>query len=173
MDVARNLDFAAHWTLIESEYYQKDLILRRAEALALQLSTVVAPLFGLQQALDLWDVDILKEWERQRPTLIKMFVSALKIKARALVSKDMFEVIFPAQGSGFHLSLMEPEETERSRGSSTPEESSFVKLCLAPGLQKYPFDRKRVDYNSFRRPGGSVDESAVKIVEGVVIIDEP
>jgi hypothetical protein len=164
-DVARNLDFAAHHTLIESEYFQEAIIRRRAEALAGRISATIVPLFGLQKPLALWEVDILTEWNRKRPALEKMFVSALRIKARALVSKDMFEVIFPPQAYKYDLGLMEVEELERDGGGS------LVRLCLVPGLRKYAFDRKLVDYNSFRKPGSGPEGPSDLIAKPIVIID--
>ena len=170
-DVARNLDFATHHTLIESEYFQKDLIPRRAEALAVRISATIAPLFGLQRPLALWKVDILKELNRQRPALKRIFVSALRIKARALVSKDVFEVVFPPQGYKYDRGLMEVEKLERDGGGSLLGQTSLVRLCLVPGLRKYAFDRRLVDYNSFRKPGSGPEGPSDLIAKPIVIIN--
>ena len=70
-DVARNLDFAAHHTLIESEYFQEALIRRRAEALAGRISATIVPHFGLHKPLALWEVDILTEWNRKETSTRK------------------------------------------------------------------------------------------------------
>jgi hypothetical protein len=169
--VARNLDFAAHHTLIESEYFQEDLIRRRAEALAIRISATILPLFGLQKPLALWEVDILTELNRKRPALEKMFVSALRIKARALVSKDMFEVVFPPQAYKYDRGLMEVEKLERDSGGSLLGQTSLVRLCLVPGLRKYAFDRKLVDYNSFRKPGSGPEGPSDLIAKPIVVID--
>lgn len=168
-DVARNLDFAAHHTLIESKYFQA-LIRRRAEALTVRISTTIMPLFGLQKPLALWEVDILAEWNRKRPALEKMFVSALRIKARALVSKDMFEVVFPPQAHKYNRKLMEVENLERDSGGSLLARTFLVRLCLVPGLRKYAFDRKLVDYNSFRKPGSDPEGPSDPIASPLVII---
>jgi hypothetical protein len=167
-DVARNLDFAAHHTLIESEYFQQVLIPRRAEALAIRLSATIVPLFALQKPLTLWEVDILTEWKRKRPALERMFVSALRIKARALVSKDMFEVVFPPQACECNQ-FMEVENLERDSGGSPQGQTSLVRLCLVPGLRRYAFDRKLVDYNSFRKPGSGPAGPSDLIASPIVI----
>jgi hypothetical protein len=156
--------------LIESEYFQEALIRRRAEALTVRISTTIVPLFGLQKPLALWEVDILTEWNRKRPALEKMFVSALRIKARALVSKDMFEVVFPPQAHKYNRELMEVENLERDSGGSLLARTSLVRLCLVPGLRKYAFDRKLVDYNSFRKPGSDPEGPSDPIANPLVII---
>jgi hypothetical protein len=135
-DVARNLDFAAHHTLIESEYFQEALIRRRAEALTVRISTTIMPLFGLQKPLALWEVEILTEWNRKRPALEKMFVSALRIKARALVSRDMFEVVFPPQAYKYDRELMEVENLERHSGGSLLAKAFPCTTLLGAGTSK-------------------------------------
>lgn len=167
-DVARNLDLAAHHTLIESEDFQ-ELIPRRAEALAMRLSDTVEPLFGLQKPLGLWEVDILKEWQRQRPALKKIFVSALKVKTKALVSKGVFEVIFPAPGCKYNPGDMDGEELERGNERSELGQSRIVQVCLVPGLRNLAFDRKLVDRISFQRPSTSSAEPGVNIAKPLVI----
>lgn len=99
-------------------------------------------------------MDPFTTWNRNRAALESVFGSALKIKTRAFVSKDIFEVILPQQGSEYDPQLMETEDLDRDNGSSTRESASRVRLCLVPGLRKYPYDRKLVDCNSFRRPDG-------------------
>ncbi|KIW09897.1 hypothetical protein PV08_11998 [Exophiala spinifera] len=170
-DVARNLDLAVHHSLIESEDFQQEVIPRRAEALAMRLSERVKPLFGLQNPLDLWEVDILEEWQQQRPQLKKIFISALKVKTKALVSKDIFEVIFPLPGCKYDPKHMESERLEQDNGSSELGQSPIVRLCLVPGLRKFAFDKKHVDYNSFRRPSPSFAEPGDGIVGPLVIVE--
>lgn len=157
--------------MIEGEYFQKTLIRRRAEALTVRISTTIVPLFGLQKPLALWEVDILTEWNRKRPALEKMFVSALRIKTRALVSKDMFEVVFPPQAYKYDRGFMEVENLERDSGESLLGQTSLVRLCLVPGLRKYAFDRKLVDYNSFRKSGSGPEGPSDLIAKPIVVID--
>jgi hypothetical protein len=135
----------------------------------MRLSDRVEPLFRLQNPIDLWEVDILKEWQRQRPTLKKIFVSALKVKTKALVSKDIFEVIFPVPGCKYDPEHTEVERLERDNGRSELGQSPIVRLCLVPGLRKFAFDRKLVDYNSFRRPSTSSAEPGDNIASPLVI----
>ena len=135
----------------------------------MRLSDRVEPLFGLQNPLDLWEVDIIKEWQRQRPALKKIFVSALKVKAKALVSKNIFEVIFPVPGRKYDPEHTELERLERDNGRFELGQSPVVQLCLVPGLRKFAFDRKLVDYNSFRRPSTSSAEPGDIIASPLVI----
>ena len=135
----------------------------------MRLSDRVEPLFGLQNPLDLWEVDIIKEWQRQRPALKKIFVSALKVKTKALVSKDIFEVIFPVPGGKYDPEHTELERLERDNGRFELGQSPVVQLCLVPGLRKFAFDRKLVDYNSFRRPSTSSAEPGDNIASPLVI----
>jgi hypothetical protein len=169
-DVARNLDFAAHHTLIESDYFQA-LIGRRAETLADRISVTIKPLFGLQKPLDQWKVNILTKWDQRRPQLEKMLVSALRVKTKALVSKDIFEVVFPPQAYEYDGEIMEVEELERDSGGSLLGQTSLVRLCLRPGLRKYAFDRKLVDYNSFRKPGSCPEGPSDLIAKAIVLIE--
>jgi hypothetical protein len=135
----------------------------------MRLSDRVELLFGLQNPLDLWEVDILKEWQRQRPTLKKIFVSALKVKTKALVSKYIFEVIFPVPGCEYEPEHTDVERLERDNGRSELGRSPIVRLCLVPGLRKLEFDRKLVDYNSFRRPSASSAEPGDTVASPLVI----
>lgn len=148
-DVAYNLDLAVHHTLITGKDFQEELIPRRAEALAKSLSKKLEPLFTLQNPVEQWKLNILKEWQGQRHVLQRIFESALKVKTMALVTKDTFEVIFPATGH-----VYDPEHTELERNNHCAEANQppLVRVCLVPGLRKFANDRKVVDYNSFRRP---------------------
>jgi hypothetical protein len=98
--------------LIEDKSFQEDLISRRAVDLALDLSDIVEPLFNLQTPLDLWREDILKIWQGQQETLKRIFVSALKVKTKAVVSRGVFEVIFPVPGCQYDEAHAEIERHE-------------------------------------------------------------
>ena len=127
--------------MIEDEYFQEDLIPRRAEALAQDLSTIVEPLFSLQ-------VSILKEWQRQQEALKKIFVSALRVKTKALVSRGVFEVIFPVPGCQYDEAHAEIERHERD--GRDLGQTPIVRLCLVPGLKYFSVEKNLMDYNSFR-----------------------
>lgn len=137
----------------------------------MRLSETVEPLLGLQNSLDLWEVDILKEWQRQRPALKKIFESAIKVKTKALVSKDIFEVVFPVPGCEYDPKHTEVERLERDHRGSGSGQSPIVRLCLVPGLRKFAFDRKLVDYNSFRRPSTSSTEAGGNIASPMVLAE--
>lgn len=146
--------------MIEDEYFQEDLIPRRAEALAQDLSTIVEPLFSLQ-------VSILKEWQRQQEALKKIFVSALRVKTKALVSRGVFEVIFPVPGCQYDEAHAEIERHERD--GRDLGQTPIVRLCLVPGLRYFSFEKKPVDYNSFRRPSTGSAELGDDITSPLLI----
>jgi hypothetical protein len=168
-DVARNLDFATYHSLIKEDYFQQHLIPTRAKALAARISTTITPLFQSQRPLALWEVDILKELDKHLPALIKMFESALRIKTRALVSRDIFEAVFPRQGSSYDQGLMDDEKPYS--GGLLQGQTPLIRLCLAPGLRKYKFERKLVDYNGFRKSGSGLQEPSDTIAKAVVIVE--
>jgi len=66
---------------------------------------------------------------------------------------------------------MDVEELERDSGGSLPGQTSLVRLCLVPGLRKYTFDRKLVDYNSFRKSGSGPEGPSDLIAKPIAIID--
>ncbi len=164
--VAQRLHLAGLHTLIESADVQNELIPRRAEDLAKSLSKKVAPLFGLQTPIDKWKVNILKEWKNQRPLLEKIFDHALKIKTKALVSKHIFEVIFPGPGDMYDPEHVETEVHEPIKGDVERRLNPTVRICLFPGLKRIATDRKPMDYNSFRRPS---DDPGVVIASPMLI----
>lgn len=166
-DVARNLDLAAHHTWIESGDFQDEWIPRQADIHAMRLYDTVKPLFGLQNSLDLWEADILQEWQRHRSTLKKIFVSALRVKTKALVSRAVFEVIFPMPGLAFDQDHTEVERLEQECPGLA--KSPIVRLCLVPGLKRFSCDRKLVDYNSFRKPTPSSAETGDDISSPLII----
>jgi len=98
-----------------------------------------------------------------------MFESALRIKTRALVSKDVFEAVLPLQGSSYDKGLMDNEKPYS--GGLLQGQTPLVQLCLAPGLRKYEFERKLVDYNSFRKPGSDLQGPSDTITRAVVIVE--
>ena len=157
-DVARNLDLAAHHTLIEDEFFQQDIIPRRANDFALHLSGIVEPLFNLQT---------LEVWQRQQETLKRIFVSALKVKTKAVVSRGVFEVIFPVPGCQYDEAHTEIERHERD--GRDLEQTPTVRLCLVPGLRYFSVEKKPVDYNSFRRPSTGSAELGDDITSPLII----
>jgi hypothetical protein len=135
----------------------------------MRLSATVEPLFTLQNPFDIREADILQDWQHHRSALKKIFVSALRVKTKALVSQGVFEVTFPVSGHDFDPAHTDVEELERDAGSSELVKSPFVRLCLVPGLRTFSFDRKLVDYNSFRQPSASSAEVGDVISSPLII----
>jgi hypothetical protein len=145
-DVARNLDFAAHHTLINNEYFQRDIIPMRAAELAKRLRLALDPVLEAEKAYSGWRTDISNLWKPRLAALKYIFEFALRIKTKVLVTQDMFEIVLPAHGDSYDERLMQVEN------GLPANESSRVLLAVAPGLQRFEYNRQMVDYNSFRLP---------------------
>ena len=153
--------------MIEKKSFQEDVIHRRAEDLASDLSAIVEPLFSLQTPLDPPKVDILEDWQRQQETLKRIFVSALKIKTKALVSRGVFEVVFPVPGCQYDEAHAEIERLERD--GRDLGQTPTVRLCLVPGLRYLSVEKKSIDYKSFRPPSTGSAELGDYITSPLII----
>ena len=127
-----------------------NIIHRRADELASDLTAIVEPLFSLQTPLDPSKVNMLEDWQRQQETLKTIFISALKIKTKAVVSRGVFEVVFPVPGCQYDEAHAEIERLERD--GRDLRQTPTVRLCLVPGLRYFSVEKKSIDYNSFRPP---------------------
>jgi hypothetical protein len=145
-DVARNLDFAAHHTLINNEYFQREIIPMRAAELAKRLRLALDPVLKAEKAYSGWRTDISSLWKPRLAALKYIFEVALRIKTKVLVTQDMFEIVLPAHGDSYDERLMQVEN------GLPANKFSRVRLAVAPGLQRFEYNRKMVDYNSFRLP---------------------
>jgi hypothetical protein len=87
---------------------------------------------------------------RVRSQLKSVFQSALEVKIHTIIGKDLFEAIWPAPQTTFDAVSMTTQSDLKTSGilEHLPRK---VKLCLAPGLRVYTYDRKTVDYSSFTK----------------------
>jgi hypothetical protein len=167
----RNLDFAAHTSLIEEEFFQEHVIPARASVLADRLIRTLAPLFVHPVSLQDLHGEVLKTWSAKKWLLKEVFEGALRIKAQATVSKDFFGMVLYSPGTLFDKGVMGSETMEGGRAKAPCSTTPRVKLCLLPSLHVYENDRKIVDYNNFvRRPNGQ-SSTAIKLTKAIVILE--
>lgn len=151
------MHFSANQSLINEDYFQEQVIPRRAMALAgrmhkLLVSSICA--------------DVRAIWRQQIPRLLKIFTEALKVKASVLVCNDIFEVVFPPVDTV--IKAKSNRVTIEGHTALVPTRRSastcIVQLPLAPGLRSQSCERTLVDYNSFRKPSDQLADDDELIV---------
>ena len=159
----RNLDFAAHRSLVDGHHFKSSYLPRRAARLADRLLEALEPFI------------IVKGANKRRPRLKQdlefIFLCALSIKTEALISKDMFETTWPMPQSEFQELSMETEPlatVDKEAGVGDPQK---VKLALLPGIRGYIYDRKLVDYHSFARRGSDGLQEPNQFSRAVVVLE--
>jgi hypothetical protein len=111
----RNLDFAAHTSLFQDDTFQQHAIPAKASILADRLICTLNPLFAQKEILEDSHREVVEEWSNKRMHLEKVFEHALKIKAQATVSKDLFEMALYSPGTPFGKEVTEAETVEGGR----------------------------------------------------------
>lgn len=171
-DVAlRNLDFAAHASLIEDEFFQRHVIPARASLLADRLIRTLTPLFVNSEVLEDPDDEVIRTWSAKRSPLEEAFESALRIKAQATLSKDLFEMVLYSPGTIFDQDAMVPESMDGGRAKLSNCTTSRVKVCLLPSLHVYEDDRKLVNLNNFVKRPNDQRSTAIKLTKAVVVLE--
>lgn len=106
-----------------------------------------------------------------RPTLQAIFRAALEIKTSVMVSKDMYQCIWPTPEAIFDPITM---ETERDKFNPDTAESHMnqmkVRLVLVPGLCVYEHDRQLVDYFGFKREDDMCTANPRVLYKAVVLV---
>ncbi|KAF2175979.1 hypothetical protein K469DRAFT_608810 [Zopfia rhizophila CBS 207.26] len=161
--VLRGFDFAAHQSLIDDSHFQDSVLPRMASQLTERFFVAVQPFLVENQCTE---TNV-----RFRPILEGIFRDALDIKIAVMVSKDMYECIWPAPDSVFEKRSMETERSKYHR--EEPEgfrSDSRVRLPLVPGLAVYDHDRAMVDYYGFQRSDNAAAGSRRIIAKAIVLI---
>jgi hypothetical protein len=133
---ARNIEFAAHHSVFESQHFREQFLVRTASRFGDRLFRVFSHL-------------IKRKYSRKTMERLKAaFQLALEIKILIMMSKDVYEVIWPTTGNDFDDYLMKEEPLETFVASHTHSGSNERKVLipLVPGLRIYSFERKAVDY---------------------------
>jgi hypothetical protein len=167
----RNLDFAAHASLIEEEFFQQHIIPARASVLASRILRTLAPFFVQSESFEDLDDEVIGALSAKRLHLEEVFASALRIKAQATVSKDRFEMVLYGPGTSFDQDAMVPETMDGGRAEISLSITPKVKLCLLPSLHVYEHDGKLVDLNNFVRRPNDQRSAATKLTKAVVVLE--
>ena len=77
----RNLDFAAHTSLFQDDFFQQHVIPAKASVLADRLICTFNPLFAQKESLEDSHREVVEEWSNKRMRLEEVFEHALRIKA--------------------------------------------------------------------------------------------
>lgn len=167
----RNLDFAAHKSLVNGDFIQQHVIPRKAEALADRLSHALAPLFITEQRPSGPHSNASKVWSKKRSKLTEIFDRAIRLKASMMVGKDLFEMVLYPPGTPFDKAVMETETMEGDRAELSAHKELEVVLCLLPSFHVYDDDRKLVEPNNFVKRDSSQRQTAHKLTKAVVVVD--
>jgi hypothetical protein len=167
----RNLDFAANTSFFQGDFFQKHVIPAKAAVLADRLIYTLNPLFAQKEGSEDPDQEVVEEWSNKRIRLAEVFEHALRIKAQATVSKDLFEMALYSPGTPFDKGIMEPETMEGDRMRVLSSNMPGVKLCLVPALHVYDHDRKIVDYNNFVQRPSSRSSRPINLTKATVVLE--
>jgi hypothetical protein len=162
-DVLRGLDFAAHRWLFDQDIFKDVLLPKMASRFAERLLVALQPLIQHEYKETL-------EYTL-RPTLQAIFHAGLEIKTSVMVSKDMYQCIWPTPEASFDPSTM---ETERDKfNPDTPDSHTNdmkVRHVLVPGLCFYEHDRHLVDYFGFKRENDACTGKPCVLYKAVVLV---
>lgn len=167
----RNLDFAAHTSLFQSDFFQRHVIPAKASVSADRLIRTLNPLFAQEEGLEDSDREAVEGWSNKRTRLKEVFEHALRIKTQATVSKDLFEMALYSPETPFDKEVMEAETMEGDKMRVLYSNMPGVKLCLVPALHVYGHDRKIVDYNNFVQQPSSRRSGPINLTKAIVILE--
>lgn len=143
----RNLDLAAHRSIVQDEDFREIYLSRTATRLAERLFALLSKV-STSDKISGQEDDIKKQLEN-------VFFHALTIKYEVTLCKDKFDIIWPASNSVVEGSLMDiyPPDLARAARNRPESEIARVQLAIVPGLQCYTHDRKLVDDSAFLKAG--------------------
>ena len=155
----RNLDFAAHRTLLEDDFFQKHIVPTEAQQLTTTLCQTLKPLFehqrhlGFQPRSSLYNSSTTASDSTfdDRSNLEEIFEIAVRVKAHLLTSTDAFEAIIYAPGSAFSRKTMRAENFQGEEIHPIHHERPEIRCCYLPSLFVHERDRRMVGHNNFIR----------------------
>ena len=157
----RNLDFAAHQSVVNDDHFQNIFLGRTATKLADRLLDELG-LFTKAKGRN----EVKKRFE-------SVFRYALDVKTQVIVGKYTFGTIWPSSGSAYEESLMKTQSAESVVGHGEMSNCGplKVKLPLVPGLRFYSREKMSVDYCSFAESDESVLGKSKAFCKAVVAIE--
>ncbi|OJJ32936.1 hypothetical protein ASPWEDRAFT_174367 [Aspergillus wentii DTO 134E9] len=185
----RNLDFAAHQSLLNGALFQDHVLPRRAERLACRLSKVLCPLFTDEKgkvrdqmvacgtpSIDLfatWGADE-KTWKATRDKIIQIFHRALNIKCQFVTRSYRFEAVLHPPQTRFEPEQMKAETIQggvlQADGSSM-QQNLEVRLCLLPALYALRHDSTQVVYRNFVQRDAHERRDSEQLTKAVVAVE--
>ncbi|KFZ05790.1 hypothetical protein V501_08025 [Pseudogymnoascus sp. VKM F-4519 (FW-2642)] len=143
----RNVDLAAHSSLIGSEEFREKLIPQKALGLAIQLSNTLAPFFSNASphrelpsdwvGFSTWGEDI-EEWTARKAHFIDLFTKALIAKADSCLNSRDYELVSYLPGTPFDNTTMKAETIEGAPNSARNHEGRRVQLCIEAAPFAHP-----------------------------------
>jgi hypothetical protein len=185
----RNLDLAAHNTLIKDGDFRRGLP-KKADDFAVQLSQTLAPIFTQDTEVPLettwdgfatWDQDP-EEWRERRVRLVDIFTKALEVKADSILNTVDYEMVMYPPGTKYDKNTMTVETMD---GMIDPEDhhGRRIELCIEAAIYLYSrrdlqdsatISEAMVTSRNFVRKEASQRIGVTPIVKAVVVLkDEP
>ena len=142
----RNLDLAAHCSIIKNDHFQKYCIPKKAKKLARRLSKTLAPFFIKDphhpkqsdlHGFNTWGQE-KEEYEERRDIFVNIFTYALKTKANSILNLEEYQMVIYPPGTEFDKATMEVEDM----GGIPLRKGNFsgrvVELCIQAAVFSYP-----------------------------------
>ncbi|KAF2109608.1 hypothetical protein BDV96DRAFT_691638 [Lophiotrema nucula] len=167
-EVLRSIDFAAHRRVFDQNFFKEAIFPKMASRLERRLIVALGPILPSRPRYNEGDEEADEALLRQR--LNGIFCDALELKLLAMVSKDMFECIWPPLDTPFDPDTMETERTRFCVDDAESNNSKRVRLVLVPGLRSYEHDRQMVDYFGFKREHEQCTGSYRTLQKAVVLV---
>lgn len=142
----RNLDLAAHGSIITSDDFRNHRIPKLAKELAKRLSKALASLF-VNNSLDhiQSDLDGFSTWgqeqdvyEKRRTRLRTIFERGLTAKADSLLNLEGYKIVIYPPGTEFKHATMVAERMEGTERYPDKPDGSTVDFCIEAAVFSYP-----------------------------------
>jgi hypothetical protein len=142
----RNLDLAAHSSIITSDDFRNHRIPKLAKELAKRLSRALATLF-VKDPLDYIqsDLDGFPTWnqeqdvyEQRRTRMRTIFKQALTAKADSLLNLEEYNIVMYLPGADFNEATMVAESIEGTEQYRDNSDGRIVEVCLEAAVFSYP-----------------------------------
>ncbi|OCL14978.1 hypothetical protein AOQ84DRAFT_420473 [Glonium stellatum] len=192
--VVRSLDTAAHYSLINENHFQTEIIPERAEELAIRLSQTLTPFYPhasmspLPDGFYTWG-QTEEDHQQRRYKVINLFENALKLKADLILKAQEYELVTPVPGTVFDAMSMRVDWELDIDVKSYPGGRPRIQLCLFPALFSYDnnsqaagkegtsamdtdLPRMTVQYRNFSQRSQDERRGAKLISKAVVILEK-
>ena len=151
------LKFAAHKLCNEDNDMKNDIIPHRARCFSRRFLSSIKPLLEAHETNEPGVSQDSVSWATETQNLTDIFTAALRIKARLLLTTDLYQCFWPAPGTIFDghsmaswdadhsIARWDDEHSPQQRGESDRK----VALTVFPGLFRYDVNHRVFSYNRF------------------------